>query len=298
MVTEVRVFPLRDVGREELSELCGGTVVQTSRVEGGLTNTIHRVVMEDGDILAVKHYSGGREWFEAELVTLTLLFGSLPVPEVVSVDEARQAIVYRWIEGITLNECRRVTSPEAFVTLAEPLAASLAWLANTDSSEPYALSPILDEARTALAIGRARRRLGGPLADTLSRAFDAHEPQLAWGKVCLVHGDLGGRNLLVRRIDREHWQIAGLIDWEATTTGSPLFDLGSLFRYADRFSDQFRAAFERGYRAAGGELPDNWLRMARLIDATWVIDTVDDEHEHEDVFEECRTLMIKLVRDL
>ncbi len=291
------MFPLRDVSREELSELCGGPIAKHERVEGGLSNTIHRVVMTDGDILAVKHYSGGREWFEAELVTLTLLYGSLPVPEVVSVDERRQAIVYRWIDGITFNECRRVTSPEAFGTLAEPLGKVLAWLANTDSEEPYELSPILDEARRALADGRARRRLGGPLADTLSRAFDASEPDLAWGRVCLVHGDLGGRNLLVRRSDKA-WKIAGVIDWEATTTGSPLFDIGSLFRYADRFTQEFRDDFARGYRDAGGELPDHWLRTARLIDATWVIDTLDAEQEVEDVFAECRTLMMKLSREL
>ena len=291
------MHPLRDVSREELSELCGGPILQVQRVEGGLTNTIHRVVMTEGDILAVKHYAGGREWFEAELVTLTLLYGSLPVPEVVSVDEERQAIVYRWIDGITFNECRRLTSPEAFGTLAAPMGRVLAWLANTDSEEPYELSPILDEARRALAEGRARRRLGGPLADTLSRAFDAAEPQLAWGKVCLVHGDLGGRNLLVRRAD-PGWKIAGVIDWEATTTGSPLFDVGSLFRYADRYDAAFRAEFERGYRDAGGALPDDWLRTARLIDATWVIDTLDDEQEMDEVFSECRTLMMKLAREL
>jgi len=89
-----------------------------------------------------------------------------------------------------------------------------------------------------------------------------------------------------------------VIDWEATTTGSPLFDVGSLFRYADRFTPGFVTDFERGYREAGGELPAGWLRTARLIDATWVIDTLDDEQELVDVFAECRILMVKLARDL
>lgn len=298
MATEVRQFPLRDVRKDELEDLCGGPVMAIQRIDGGLSNTIHRCVMVDGDILAVKHYSGGREWFEAELVTLTLLYGSLPVPEVVSVDEARQAIVYRWIDGITLNECRRSATPEAFATLAEPIGRTLAKIAATDSSEPYELSPILDEARRALAVGRARRRLGGPLSDTLSRLLDAHEPALAWGKVCLVHGDLGGRNLLVRRVEKDVYKIAGIIDWEACTTGGPLFDLGSMFRYSDRYPDAWIDRFADGYRAAGGTLPDDWLRMARLIDATWVVDTLDDEQELEDVFAECRALVVKLCRDL
>jgi aminoglycoside phosphotransferase (APT) family kinase protein len=115
--------------------------------------------------------------------------------------------------------------------------------------------------------------------------------------VCLVHGDLGGRNVLVQRAAAERWRISGVIDWEATSTGSPLIDIGSLFRYSSRFDPEFRTAFERGYREADGTLPEGWLLTARLLDATWLVDTLDEPREFPGVYADCRMLLATLAKD-
>src|SRR4051812_105920 len=117
--TEVRVNPLLEISRDELQRLVVDPIVRVERVNGGLTNTIHKVTLRTGKVVAVKHYPEGRDPFESELVTLTLLHGTLPVPEIVSVDEDAPAIVYRWIDGITFNELRRTEPPTAFASLAE-----------------------------------------------------------------------------------------------------------------------------------------------------------------------------------
>ncbi len=298
VVTEARIYPLIEVSRDELAALVGSAIAKVQRVGGGLTNTIHRVTTEAGAVLAVKHYAGGAAPFEAELVTLTLLHRTLPVPDVVVADAKLPAIAYRWIEGITLNDCRRYEPPAAVASLAEPLGRLLAWLARTDATEPYALEPMLQQAHAQLANGRARQRVGAPLADALRRAFDTFATQLSFGNVCLVHGDLGGRNLIVQRADRDRWRINGVIDWEATSTGSPLLDIGSLFRNSDRYDAAFRADFERGYREADGTLPEDWLRMARLLDATWLIDTLDEPRELPGVYADCRMLLARLAAEL
>ena len=295
-MSEARIFPLIEVSRDELTQLVGAPIKAIDRVDGGLTNTIHKVTLEKGDVLAVKHYAGGRDAFEAELVTLTLLHGSLPVPDVVHADADHHVIVYRWIDGITMNDCRKA-EPGALASLAEPLGRLLAWLARTDATEPYELAPILERAYRSLVDGRARQRLGAPLADALRHAIEAAEPQLAWGTVCLVHGDLGGRNLLVQRASADRWRISGVIDWEATSTGSPLLDVGSLFRYADRYDAGFHGAFERGYREADGTLPEGWMLTARLLDATWLIETLDEPREFPGVYADCRMLLAKLAKE-
>ena len=297
-VTNVRVFPLLEVSGEQLAEIVGGTIASIEPVDGGLTNTIHRVVRASGERFGVKHYAGGREWFDTELMTLTLLHGTIPVPEVVHADEERLAIVYRWIEGMTLHELRKQGEVQAFASLAEPLGRVLAWLAKTDATEPFELTSILDKTYSQLDTGRARGRIGAPYADALRKGLEAFEPQLAWGAVCLSHGDLGHRNVIVGRAG-ERWRINGLIDWETTTTGSPLFDVGSLFRYATRHDASFREAFARGYaEAASEELPEQWLLTARLLDATWLVDLLDDEQAIPQVFDDCRRLIVQLVDDL
>jgi aminoglycoside phosphotransferase (APT) family kinase protein len=297
-VTNVRVFPLLEVSRGELAEIVGGTVRSIEPVDGGLTNTIHRVVIESGEAFGVKHYAGGRDWFDTELMTLTLLHGTIPVPEVRHVDENRLAIVYRWIDGITLHELRKRGHTEAFASLAEPLGRVIAWLGKTDATEPFELTSVLDKAYAQLTTGRARERIGPRYADALRRGLEAHEPAMAWGAVCLSHGDLGHRNVIVHRAG-ERWRINGVIDWETTTTGSPLFDIGSLFRYANRHDDTFRDAFARGYaEAAGRELPPAWLVTARLLDSTWLVDLLDEPQAVPTVFEDCCRLVRRLVDDL
>ena len=297
VITDVRVFPLIQVSRAELEDAVGGTIKIIEPVAGGLTNTIHKVTLDNGDIFGVKHYAGGREWFDTELTTLTLLHGTLPVPEVVHADEKRLVIVYRWIEGITLHDLRKQGHHDAFATLAEPLGRVLAWLAKSDATEPFELTQVLEQCYSQLTTGRARTRIGGGMADALRKTMEAHEPMMAWGSVCLSHGDLGHRNVLVFQAG-DRWRINGVIDWETTTTGSPLVDIGSLFRYSKRYDRAFCDAFATGYRDAGGALPDNWLLTSRLLDATWLIDMLDDENDHPGVFNDCKKLIENLLAEV
>ena len=99
------------------------------------------------------------------------------------------------------------------------------------------------------------------------------------------------------RVDGDRWRIAGVIDWEAAASASPLVDLGALFRFADRYDAAFLAAFEHGYREADGTLPDGWLRTARLLDATALVDLLDEPCELPGVFAECRMLVAKLAAE-
>ena len=297
VLTDVRVFPLIDVSREQLEEAAGGPVARIEPVHGGLTNTIHKVTLESGEVFGIKHYAGGKDWFDTELTTLTLLHGTLPVPDVMHADEQRLVIVYRWIDGITLHDLRKQGKHDAFAALAEPLGRVLAWLARSDATEPFELTQIVEQSYTRLTTGRARERIGPSLADALRRLMEAAEPQMAWGPVCLSHGDLGHRNVLVYQAG-DRWRINGVIDWETTTTGSPLVDIGSLFRYSRRYDDTFCDAFAAGYRDAGGELPEHWLASARLLDATWLVDMLDDDGDHPAVFADCRKLVANLVAEL
>ncbi len=291
--TAVRVFPLIAVDPAELAEIVGEPIVGIERIDGGLTNTIHKVALSRGDSLGVKHYAGGRQWFETELTTLTLLHGTIPVPEIVHVDEARQVIVYRWIVGVTLHQLRTGGHKDAFAALAEPLGGVLANLARTDAEAPYELTPILDRAYTQLAGGRAAERIGVALCDRVRRMLEAAEPEMAFGAVCLSHGDLNHRNILAARADNR-WQISGVIDWEATSTSSPLADIGSLFRYGRRHDATFRAEFERGYRAAGGDLPPGWCQAARLLDATELVAVLDEPRDMPEVYADCKKLLEQL----
>lgn len=296
--TEARIHPLREVTHAELAKLVGRPLRSVEQVRGGLTNTLHKVVTDAGAAYAVKHYASGREAFDAELATLTLLHGTLPVPAVVHADAALPVIVYHWVDGITLQQLRTHGPADGFASIADQLGRLLAELARTDATEPYELTSILERTYTQLIDGRARGRIGATMADAIYRGLTAREPELAFGAVCLAHGDLGHRNVIVHKTDHGTWEVSGLIDWEGTTTSSPLQDVGSLFRDLDRYDPAFVDSFARGYRAAGGQLPDNWLLLGRLLDATWLVDALDDERIEPALLADCRRLLTRLVDEM
>jgi aminoglycoside phosphotransferase (APT) family kinase protein len=331
MPADPRVRPLVELDAAAiaamLAPLLGGAAPrEVARVDGGLTNTLYRVVAPDGAAYALRVHAAGdaaraaagdATAFERERRLLARLAGPLPplpVPEVLLADDdacgAPAWLAYRWIDGVTLNDCRRRVPPAELLALAGPLGALLARLAAAlaaDSLGPPPLAPpaaaalrvadALARADDALRAGPARHRLGPALADALRERLGAAAPRLEAldRPAVLVHGDFGGRNVIVRDAGGGRWAPAGVLDGESAAVGSRLWDVGSLFRYPRRYGDEFRAAFARGYRAAGGALPADWWDAARLLDATRLVDTLGAPRELPTVFAECRELVAALV---
>jgi aminoglycoside phosphotransferase (APT) family kinase protein len=278
-------------------------------VDGGLVNTVYRVETgRAGRAYALRVYAGGGPAFETECRLLESLAATLPVPTALFADAsgrncAHPYLVYQWIEGITLNECRRQSSQEALLTLAGPLGRLLAQIA---AALPAAHVPktlrvttALERADKQLRAGLARARLGGVLADSLRDSLNGSSSILRAldHTSVLVHGDFGGRNILVKAAEGGGFGIGGVIDWEDAAAGSALWDVGSLFRYPRRYSEEFRALFARGYRAAGGKLPPDWWVSARMIDATRLAAILSEERELPGVFADCVELIESIVAD-
>lgn len=298
---------LRTMLRPLLGSAC---LREVRRVEGGLVNTIYCVTADAGGAAyAVRVYAGGPAACERERRLLAALSGRLPVPEVLFADPGGEScahpfVVYRWIEGITLNDFRRRAAPGELLGLAEPLGRLAARIAGVRPEELAGLelhavdvAAELDLAARQLRSGPTRVRLGETLADGVRARLAAAESDLLAldGSRGLLHGDFGGRNVLVRIGTSGTWEISGLLDWETAAQGAALWDVGSLFRYTQRYSPEFRDGFARGYRAAGGELGPGWWHAARLLDATRLVRILGEERELPNIYAECRDLIASML---
>jgi len=313
---DTRCLPLIEVELDQIRALLSpvmnsAAIAKVERVKGGLVNSIYRVTCADGgDSLCLRIFAAGRLPCEREQKILSRVSASLPVPDVLladccGVEFGHPYLVYQWIEGITLNECRRQEPSVALMSLAEPLGRLLGGVArfsfadslnrelNVVLAKRSSLEALLTANEEMLLRGLARKRLGATLADAMWHRLEAGYVRLCAldRTACLVHGDLSGRNIIVTPAENSAWRISGLIDWEDAFSGPALWDVGSLFRYAKRYSESFCRRFERGYCDAGGALPEDWLRTARLLDSTRLIAILNEERELPGVFTDCRELI-------
>ena len=292
----------------------GAALGAVAPVGGGLVNTLLRATMGDGQSFALRLSPDRRHIdraidIETELHLLAHLSARVPVPRPVLVD-ARGAqfgvpfVVYPWIPGVTLNDCRRAHGRDALRSLAEPLGSLLASIARTGIEPALGLQRLtiasaVDEASQRLRSERVVTRLGTPAIEGLRRLLDAVASRLGDEDVdsVLVHGDFGGRNILVRQTDGATWAPSGVLDWDLAHIGSPMWDIGSLFRYWRRYDEEFRAGFARGYIVTGGKLPDEWWRLSRVLDVTRLVTILDEDREPPSVFDDCRELIGDLLEE-
>jgi aminoglycoside phosphotransferase (APT) family kinase protein len=86
-------------------------------------------------------------------------------------------------------------------------------------------------------------------------------------RVCLVHGDLNPKNLL---LDPETLEVTGLLDWEFAHAGHPATDLGNLLRFERR--PAFAEAVLAAYCERRGGTPAAVLDLARAADLWALVD--------------------------
>jgi aminoglycoside phosphotransferase (APT) family kinase protein len=164
----------------------------------------------------------------------------VPVPRVRgvlppgTVDAAAPAVVMSWVDGAVIDRpavaaamppaCRRT----AALSLARALAAihgvdlGSTGLADLTVHSPYATRQLK---RWSRQWQRSRTRELPALDALTGRLRAAVRPQCG---TTLVHGDLHLRNVI---LEQGSGDVAAVLDWELSTLGEPLADLGTLLAY-------------------------------------------------------------------
>ena len=249
---------------------------------------------------------------QKEVDLMRLVSTAVPVPEVIHAEphgweDLPPFTLARWVEGITFRDLKGSGDAEAIAEAAQAAGETLAaigrfrfpkpgWIA----PGPTVASPLLEGADPmprfidlCLASENLRRRVPGGLRDRTHALMWSWAPQLADldREACLVHGDFNKRNLLVRCVGGR-WTVAAVLDWEFAVSSSPLADLGSFLRYERAARPVAEPHFFAGYVRAGGRLPHNWRRLARLVDLAALCESLTHDQLSDAVIQE----LVELVR--
>ena len=136
--------------------------------------------------------------------------------------------------------------------------------------------------------GRAGPRLGDDLRSRLWRVITANEWRLdeVRDDPRLLHADYKPWNLLVR-----DGEVAAVLDWEFAFAGPPLNDVGIFLRHSRALPASYARGFERGYREAGGRLPEGWRRLSRLLDLLSLCQFLERPEDDPAVLRDVRPLI-------
>jgi hypothetical protein len=207
-----------------------------------------------------------------------------------------------FVTGVTFQQLKRTKDREAIHQASASAGETLARMCSYQFSKPGRLQ--FDE-ENALTVGS--QYIEGP--DLIPRLLDSfleskhlqmrlavsvqqelHDFIWSWANQLqifdndsyLVHCDFGNRNILVDCVNGR-WQVAAVLDWEFSLSGSPLLDVGHFLRYETEENPLREPYFSRAFVEAGGLLPDNWRRISQVLDLTGLAECLTHDPLPDDV---------------
>jgi aminoglycoside phosphotransferase (APT) family kinase protein len=289
------VFPKRSVKNLEV-------------LSGGFINTNIKVEFAHYEPVVIRLYRNGAEVCRKELALHDLLSRTIRVPRILHVEsdgieDSPPFLISEFVSGSTFQQLKRTNDLKAIQQASYSVGATLAAVGRFKFEKPGRLE--VEEHAPALTVGE--KFIEGP--DQIARLMDTflasancerragaklmqrlHDYAWSWSSrmpdleesPCLVHGDFGNRNILVHH-ENCKWVVGAVLDWEFAFSGSPLIDVGHFLRYERRNAPLREPHFSHGFDEHGGQLPDNWRELAKVIDLSGLVECLTHDELPVDV---------------
>ena len=313
-----RTWPVADLERMVHRAFPGSRAVEIQPLSGGMRNANFKLRL-DGlpGAITLRLYEHDASLCQKEIDVMQLAGGSVPVTEVLhgepnGFDEFPPFLLARYVKGSTFQELKDGGDRDAIAQAARSAGETLAAIGRITFPKPGWLgpgpavtAPLLAGTNVAprfvdlcLASPALERRIPQDLREGARRLVWSRAAELAVpeNESRLVHCDFGKRNLVMRPVD-SCWSVSAVLDWEFAISDSPLIDLGHFLRYERRSSPLAEPHFSKGFLEGGGSLPEDWRRLARLLDLTALLEALTRDYLTEQIVTELVELVWATVED-
>ncbi|MBY0501525.1 MAG: aminoglycoside phosphotransferase family protein [Alphaproteobacteria bacterium] len=249
-------------------------------ISGGCANLNIKInLLNKSQPFILRIYIRDKDAAYREKKLAALIKHSVPLPEVYSVgdfDNYRYAIT-QFMTGISLRDLLLNQSHECMQDVmfeaGQILGAIQSHLfpkagffdADLNVIQSISKQDCLTFAHECLAHPTIFETIGPEYIRRLSENFEKYSSFFPDdSETHLVHGDYDPANILVDKVS-EKWKITAVLDWEFAFSGSWLWDISNMLRYAHHMPRVFEDSFLQGVRNAGLELPTQWCLRIDLL---------------------------------
>ncbi|HQS84824.1 MAG TPA: aminoglycoside phosphotransferase family protein [Alphaproteobacteria bacterium] len=250
-------------------------------ISGGCANLNIKICLEgDETPRLVRLYLRDKEAAYREQALGDLLKKMIPLPEISYVGDyaGYRFAIANFMEGITLRDLLLSKEPHNVDTIMYDVGKLLGRIShctfpkagffgnNLTVIPPFFSKKLLTTfVKKWLQDAPVISQLSPETRSKIEFYFDFYAPFLPdKNEKSLVHGDFDPANILVRQV-KDTWTITGILDWEFAFSGSPLWDLSNMLRYAHEMPSSFETAFLRGLKKENIFLPPHWRITTYLL---------------------------------
>jgi len=273
------------------------------RLGGGLMNDNFRFSSR-GESWVLRIYAQGAEVCAKEVAVLEMVGDHVAVAKPVHVDLGSACTIAPFIDGERMvSALHRASSAMEIGRAAGDALGRIHHFSfnhtgffDAELQIPEPMDGVGEAWRSHLATclfeGRSGARLGEDLLASTWRFVGEHGARMDAldGDYRLLHADFKPTNLLIA-----DGLITAVLDWEFAWSGSKLFDIGQLFRWAHRYPPDFASGFEAAYRNHQ-DLPADWRELAAMLDLLNLVGFLDDAEERPVLFEDAKALVVRALR--
>lgn len=280
----------------------GVDVDRATPILEGLANSNYCIGTHDGSQYILRFHQNDASKPDRLASFGEQLGGTLPVPKMVLGAGDGEWSLFEWLPGETLQSLIIQNRWDEVVASAQSIGQAMAQICSYQYEDAGELEaslrvsnpwPSVYDAYWEYCKSNMRE------AVRRNRMREVHEREIfhwwqryQWNlreltkQPCLCHADFKPSNLLV-----QSGALSGILDWEFAHAGTWLIDAGQILRYLGDHRDEFAKEFEVGVNSNGMELPQGWMRFARIVDLMNLVSFLNQPLMPEEQHEQLLTLL-------
>lgn len=289
-------------------------LISYESIAGGCANLNIKILLEDEKYsLILRVYLRDKDAAYREQKLATLLKGTVPVPltHYIGELEGHHFAITEFISGISLRDFLLSNASDAIGALMSEVGMILSKITAYEFSKsgflnkdlevvPYESSDVIKFAKGCLNDKTVLFVLDPSVIAEIKKAIKQYAYLFPTDdEKHLVHGDFDPANILVDKINGS-WVVTGILDWEFAFSGSYLWDVANMFRYAHKMPPEFQNSLLNALQKNGIKLPAHWRTTIHLLNLSSLLDLLkrSDPQRHPKRCADIRELIDHILLEL